>query len=262
MIHKALRKIPPARWFYNSRIMQRRRVYLNSKKSATKIIKREYHRSYSQCGEDIIVNLLFRALKIEKKEGNLTYLDIGANDPIHMNNTYFFFKKGYRGVCIEPDPVMFEKLERARKRDICLNLGIGVDNGTREADFYVMTANTLNTFSKEDALRFESFGHVKIEKIIRIPLVPINNLLNDYFNTCPDFISFDIEGLELEVLNSFDFETFKPAILCVETLTYANDNTEQKIPEIIDLVESKGYLVFADTYINTIFVDEKRWRNR
>jgi glycosyltransferase involved in cell wall biosynthesis len=57
--------------------------------------------SYSQCGEDIIIDFLLTWLKIK----NPTYLDIGANDPVKLSNTYYFYKKGSRGVLIEPDSI-------------------------------------------------------------------------------------------------------------------------------------------------------------
>lgn len=223
------------------------------------ILKKEkFNKSYSQCGEDIILNFLLNVLKIK----NPTYLDLGANDPIYFNNTYFFYERGYRGVCVEPDPILFEKLKRKRRKDICLNVGVGFNNEPVEADFYIMTANTLSTFSKKEALRYESYGTYKINEIIKIPLIPINDLIEINFNRYPDLISLDIEGLELKVLNSLDLNKFNPTILCIETLTYTEDKTEKKTSKIINFMVSKGYMVYADTYINTIFVNKKRWKNR
>jgi hypothetical protein len=52
--------------------------------------------SYSQCGEDILIDFVFKQLKIE----NPSYLDIGAHHPFHLNNTYYFYKNGSSGVNI------------------------------------------------------------------------------------------------------------------------------------------------------------------
>src|SRR5262249_29835011 len=55
--------------------------------------------SYSQAGEDLIVRFFFYHQRIS----NITYLDIGANEPIQLNNTYYFYRRGFRGVLVEPN---------------------------------------------------------------------------------------------------------------------------------------------------------------
>jgi hypothetical protein len=72
----------------------------------------------------------------------------------------------------------------------------------------------------------------------------------------------DIEGLDYDILNDWDFEKYRPEIFCIETITYTENNTENKIDKIIDLMKLKGYRVYADTYINTIFVSENAWGQR
>ena len=52
-------------------------------------LKVEYTRSYSQFGEDLIVNRILNLMGIEK----LSYLNIGAHNPVCLNNTYFFTKR-------------------------------------------------------------------------------------------------------------------------------------------------------------------------
>ena len=130
-----------------------------------KITGVSYNISYSQTGEDIIIDFLIGAKKIT----NFTYLDIGANNPVKINNTYKFYEAGYKGVCIEPDPTVFALLAKKRPRDTCLNIGIaGTASG--EADFYIMNNSGLNTFSKEEAASLEKNGHGKIDMVIRVPL--------------------------------------------------------------------------------------------
>ena len=218
--------------------------------------------SYSQCGEDLIVNFVFNAIKIK----NPTYVDIGAHHPTYLSNTYLFYQKGCHGICIEPDPYLFKKIKAQRPRDICLNIGAGI-NQEKSADFYIMTTRTLNTFSKQEAERYQTYGTDKIEKIIKMPLQNINDILNRYCNSnCssskPNFISLDIEGLDFEIIQTFDFSKYKPEVFCIETLTYTETKSEQKITKIIDFMKSQNYFVYADTYINTIFVHIDSWKNR
>ena len=214
-------------------------------------------KSYSQCGEDIIVDFIREALKIN----TFSYLDIGANDPITINNTYLFYRKGFKGVCVEPDPILYDRLRRVRKGDVCLNAGIGT-KAEKEADFYMMTVSTLNTFSKAEAERYQSYGNYKIEKTMKVPLISINGVIDQYLTPYPNFVSLDIEGLDFEIMETFDFSRFRPEIFCIETLTYTADNTEKKIKKLVDFVTDNGYMLYADTYINSIFVEKNIWKNR
>jgi FkbM family methyltransferase len=210
--------------------------------------------SYSQCGEDLIVSFLLGLLKISKP----TYLDIGAFHPKYLSNTYIFYKRGCSGVCVEPDPVLFNKFKKKRKHDTCLNIGVGAQS-IGEVDFFMMSTPTLNTFSMEEAERYQSYGTQKIKKILPIEIVSINAILENHFDTVPDFISLDVEGFDLKIIDAIDYNRFKPAVFCIETLSYTEDRTEEKQVPIIDLMHQHGYLTYADTYINTIFVEKGAW---
>jgi len=129
-------------------------------------------------------------------------------------------------------------------------------------DFYVMTERTLNTFSVEEAKRYESYGKTKIEKVLKINVLNVNDVMREYFHPKPNFVSLDVEGLELEILKSFNFKNYRPEVFCIETITYTEDKSEKKLNEIINFMCSKGYFVYADTYINTIFVEKKAWADR
>lgn len=215
------------------------------------------NKSYAQCGEDLVIKFLADKFGWKK----FTYLDIGTNHPKKFNNTYLFYKKGCRGVCVEPDPDLINSIKFSRPGDICVNVGLSAGEDT-EADFYVMTVNTLNTFSKEDAEKLDNEGIYKIKKVIRIPLKNINTILSENFNgKTPNLISLDVEGWNEEIIASMDFDKYRPEILCLETVTFATDHSEAKIDSIIDFVKSKGYFVYADTFINTIFINQKFWNN-
>lgn len=211
--------------------------------------------SYSQNGEDIIIKDLFARLGIQMP----TYLDIGANEPFRISNTYLLYSKGSKGVCIEPNPRLFNKLKTKRRRDIHINAGVSFNSQT-EADFYQFPENAsgLGTFSKEEAEFWETTGNAivgkhKIEAVIRMPLVNINDVMGQYFTPHPNLISLDVEGLDLDILKTMDFSRFRTEVICVETLGYAENNRETKNKPLIDFLLSKDYFLYADTYINSIF---------
>lgn len=212
--------------------------------------------SYSQCGEDLILQQLFMVLGI----GKISYLDIGAHHPTYLSNTYLFYENRGHGVCVEPDPSLFEEFGKKRPRDVNLNCGVGVSPG--EADFFVMSSSTLNTFSKEEAERYQSYGQQRIMKTIRTKLETINEIIRQNFKETPNLVSLDVEGLDYLILQNFDFGKYRPEVFCLETLSYTENKSERKLTEIIDLMHANGYLTYADTYINTIFVDTTAWNNR
>ena len=213
--------------------------------------------SYAQCGEDLIVDFIFRSMK----KPTPTYLDIGANHPTQINNTYHFYLKGSQGVCVEPDPFLSENIRRKRKRDVVLNIGIAADENAN-ANFYIMTARTLSTFSEAEAERYVSYGNQKIEQVIQIPCQTVNAVMKQHFPNSVDYVSIDVEGKDLEILQSFDFATYRPTVFCLETLSYTEDKSERKLSEIIDYMLAQDYLIYADTYINTIFVERTTWQQR
>jgi FkbM family methyltransferase len=212
--------------------------------------------SYAQCGEDLILQQLFSALGIR----TVIYLDVGAHHPTYLSNTYLFYESGGHGVCVEPDPVLFKEFAKKRPNDINVNCGVGTAQGL--AEFFVMSENTLNTFSKAEAERYESYGKHRIEEVISVELRTIGDIVETHFVKRPNLVSLDVEGMDYQILQSLDFRTFRPEVLCLETLTYTENKTERKLTEIISLMQANGYIVYADTYINTIFVDAAAWGGR
>lgn len=212
--------------------------------------------SYAQCGEDLIMQHLFMVLGITK----VVYLDVGAHHPTYLSNTYLFYKSGGHGVCVEPDPSLFRLLGAERPCDTHLACGVGVVS--EKADFFVMSSDTLNTFSKMEVERYQSYGKQRIEKIIKTELKTMSEIIEHNFEKCPNLISLDIEGMDYLILQNFDFKKYRPEVFCVETLTYAEDKSERKLTKIIELMRKNDYFSYADTYINTIFVDNIAWDNR
>ncbi|MES1981382.1 MAG: FkbM family methyltransferase [Pseudomonadota bacterium] len=212
--------------------------------------------SYAQCGEDLILQQLFSVLGIS----DVRYLDVGAHHPTYLSNTYLFYENGGSGVCVEPDPALFTEFAKKRPRDVNLNCGVGVTDGA--ADFFVMSTSTLNTFSKAEAERYQAYGRQRIVKTIQVELQTINKILAMSCGKCPNLVSLDIEGLDYLILQNFDFATYRPEVFCLETLTYTEDKSERKLTEIIQLMHANDYRTYADTYINTIFVDNLAWKNR
>ena len=213
--------------------------------------------SYSQAGEDAVIRFLFN--DFGKKQ--IQYLDLGTNIPDNGNNTYLFYRNGSGGVCVEADSSLIDKIKTVRPGDKVINAGVSVSE-EKEADFYIFNEPAINTFDKKEAEYRSSFGNYKIVKVVKVPLININELIKNNFNTYPDLLSIDIEGLDLDVLKSLDYTNYPIPVICVETCTYSENHIRPKDLTIAAFMITQGYEVYADTYINTIFVNKKWFYNK
>ncbi len=206
--------------------------------------------SFSQVGEDIIIKTLLKDLGIKSPQ----YLEIGSNHPIVDNNTYLFYLTGGKGVCVEPDKVLYDLIKQRRSNDIVLNVGVGI-NGMTEADFYSFPQpyTGWNTFSKAEADKRVAEAGINFLEVRKVKMLGVNTLIDTYFKSGVDVMSLDVEGLDLAIIKELDFTLHQPKIICIETVLFNNTHKKVKNQELIDYILGKGYLIYADTYINTIF---------
>jgi hypothetical protein len=90
--------------------------------------------------------------------------------------------------------------------------------------------------------------------VMKMPLISINRIITEHFPPeGPDFLSIDIESLDLPVLKTLDFTRFRPKVMCVETLV---TTTTRMNPETTTFLASHGYEVRGMTIANTIYRDQ------
>lgn len=210
------------------------------------------HVSYAQAGEDLVVNAIFGNLKRK----DISYLDIGAYDPVYLSNTYFFYRLGYRGVLVEPNVAMCEKLRAVRPYDKTLEAGIGIGK-TGMADYYVMSDPSWSTFDRAEAEHQvkATAGKVTLKEVRRMPLLDINEVMAEHFDgKAPAFVSIDAEGWHFAILKSMNFTRFRPPVVCIETKVSGEYRTIAEIPAFMN---AKGYVARGGSFVNTVFVDGK-----
>lgn len=225
--------------------------------TAHKIIKRLFFKnskiSYSQSGEDLIIDYVLKSRGIQFP----TYLDVGAFDPYLYNNTLIFYKRGCRGINIEPNVAQYRKFIKERRGD--LNLNIGVLHKKISLIYYMFDNPVLNTFSENEAKKIQEYGYKIIDKC-EIPILTLQDILKKYTNDVfPDILSLDVEGFDFEIIQSIDFNRSSPIIICIETISYSESGHGVKSDEIIQFLYSKNYILYADTNINSIFVKKEFW---
>jgi len=210
--------------------------------------------SYSQCGEDLIVQYIFNLRNINLP----SYIDIGANDPFFISNTALFYQKGCRGINIEANPKLIDKFHIHRPNDVNLNVGVGPRNG--DLDFYIMNDPTLSSFSKEESDNYIKTGKYHLVEKKLISLITINEVINKYCKgKFPDFMSLDAEGMDFEILKSIDFSNTSPKVICVEAAEYSSIGAGERRDDLISFLVEVGYYEYANTNLNAIMVKRDFW---
>ena len=205
-------------------------------------------RSWSQEGEDQILRRIF-----ERQQTGF-YVDIGAHHPMRFSNTYLFYKRGWKGINIDAMPGSMESFRRYRPRD--LNLELGIASEGQQLDYFVFNEPALNGFSKElSENRSDGSLNYKIQEVIKVRVVPLSSVLDRHLPPGQhiNFMSIDVEGLDLEVLRSNDWSKFRPSIVLAEVLGSSLHEIEQS--EIGQLMSSVGYELYAKC-MNTVFFKE------
>lgn len=193
--------------------------------------------SYSQRGEDLLIENLLN----KKRYG--FYVDVGAHHPTRFSNTKRFYDAGWSGINIDPNPTLIKKFEERRKRDI--NLALGVRDKSGSIEFYEFFPSTLSTFSPREARQYKGKGYRLISKN-KVPVKTLGSILREYAKGRDiDLLSVDTEGIDLEVLKSNDWKSFKPKVICVET--------KGNFGKISASLRKHGYLLKHNNGINSIF---------
>lgn len=171
---------------------------------------RDYQRrgSYSQHGEDRFILEFFE----NRKQG--TFLDIGASHPFRISNTYLLYQNGWRGVCVDPIPYFEGLYRRWRPEDVFVNTGVGAKNG--KLRYFELVPSVLSTFDEKLMRELVNVNRATLARTYDVEVVGINDLLASRFGCAPDFLSIDVEGLDLEILAAIDFERYRPRLICVE----------------------------------------------
>lgn len=208
---------------------------------------------YGQQGEDAILYSIFNDMIINSISG--FYIDIGAFHPTKYSNTKIFYDLGWHGINIEPLKSNYNLFIKQRTKDI--NLNIGISSKSEEKKFHVFDYNNMSTFSNETANKFEGMDRKVLYTEI-IKCYPLNYVLekNISKNQKIDFMNVDVEGLELEVLESNNWDVFRPKILLVEDLNIQYMDIDAFAnSDIIRFLKSINYNMIAKTPFTLIFED-------
>ena len=143
------------------------------------------------------------------------YIDVGAGHPIADNVSFWFYERGWRGICAEPQPNLAGLYKHIRPRDTVFEGLIGRTSG--DTDFHIVDrlhgfSTTVETHAK-GARQFGA-GYSTIKKQI----VTLAELCTRHNVGEIDFLKIDVEGAEADVLMGNDWQRFRPKIIVAEAI--------------------------------------------
>ncbi|MGB8546934.1 MAG: FkbM family methyltransferase [Xanthobacteraceae bacterium] len=164
--------------------------------------------SYSQNLEDVILQ---RALRYVQKG---CYVDVGASLPDTDSLSYAFYRRGWRGICVEPQ-AYGDGWNRLRPEDTFINAAVGEEQGSVILHVYDRVRE-VSTASPESIAHWRQFGF-QADRSVSVPILTLNQILNDHLRgRTLHFVSIDVEGMECEVLRGLDLKKYRPWIMVVE----------------------------------------------
>jgi FkbM family methyltransferase len=205
---------------------------------------RSTRRSYSEHQEDAWV--LEELRKLDLRGG--VYVEVGANHPTRISNTYLLYRHGLRGVVIEPDAALLRLHRRVRPGDIAV--GVGCGRAASLGRFHVLSRHVLSSFSEE---HLAAYAGTRLRRVDYVPILPLDTVMAAIAHEWIYFLSIDTEGFDDEVLAGAPQTLERTLFLCVEAY---NEEMEGKVraqlPQHFTLIRRVG--------INLLLRNATFWR--
>lgn len=201
---------------------------------------------YSQCGQDKwLIDHHFKGVN------NGCFVDIGAHDGVSFSNTLKLEELGWTGVAVEPMPETYKKLKNSRKCTTvngCISRVSGQDSFRLISGYSQMLSGLVSEYGEQhlERIKREIEEHGGSYRDIDVNCFNFNELMamNDIVHI--DYLNLDVEGGELAVLESIDFNE-----VYIEVIGVENNYLDARIPK---LLARKGFkleaLVGDEIYIN------------
>ena len=204
------------------------------------LLGRGYNKSFGQFGEDAVLQTL-----LQKKKA--TYIDVGAYHPVLYSNTYAFYKRGWSGVVIDANLNSKLLFNVFRPRDTFINAAVGKE-GTKT--YYNYSDPAFNQLSDIEPPLPNGVSLVSKDVVKVIPLETLVGNIGPV-----DLLNIDVEGLDLEVLETYDWNN-PPRVIAIEVHDF-NAETPKNSPAYVFLHE-KGYRLTALCGVTLIFTTKYR----
>ena len=195
--------------------------------------------SFSKAGDDI------QLYKLINNDSPGVYVDVGCWHPVKASNTYFFYNRGWKGICIDPNPELIPLYKQLRPNDVFVNAGIS--NSKTPLDYYMLKESSMNTFSYDFLVKHQLDS--QILNTFKVPMYSLKEVLDKNLNENDrlDFFDIDVEGFDLEVLKTNDWKKYRPKVIVIESDSPLKEDITS---EIVNYLEAVNYKLIGKSIIN------------
>jgi FkbM family methyltransferase len=168
------------------------------------------------------------------------FVDVGANAPQDGSQTFAMERRGWSGVLVEPQPTLAEQLRRERRAKVYAVACSAPENAGKTLTLYL--AGIQSSLQAD----FYAAG-MQRAGAIEVPVMTLDQVLEDAgAPPALDFVSIDVEGHDIEVLDGFDLSRWRPRLLLIEDVV-------QNL-RLHRYLTGRGYRWFRRTGINSWYV--------
>ncbi len=211
---------------------------------------------YAQCGEDVIVAGFAEAAVrtgVIPAWNRLVCVEVGANHAFGDSNSYLLEKRhAVRSILVEANPDLVPNLRTGRPKATVVNVAICADDG-ETITLYRSRHSELSSLSRQFVDGWHE-GRVGVADAIEVPAMRIRELFEQCVaaNERILLLSIDIEGADRPVILDTPFDTVRPVLVMLEPSERFHRGEGQRM---VDLMAARGYVLFAQTRVNLMFVD-------
>jgi FkbM family methyltransferase len=185
---------------------------------------------------------------------NGTFVDIGAHDGITYSNTYYLEQvRGWTGIAVEPHPAVYKML-RENRNCRTVNACVGARSGTKIflaiSGYCEMLSGVMDEYHPDHLARIDAeiSRHGGSRTTYEIECLTLNDIFGTYGVREIDYMTIDVEGSELSILQAIDWTRVRIKVIGVE-----NNYQDFRIPR---LLISQGYKFHSILGVDEFYVLE------
>jgi len=217
-------------------------------RNAVVSLKHWFNNDYSQAGETKAI------IKLLQKGKNQTgfFIEIGANDGFTFSATYGLVKKGWSGLSVEANPLVYNKLNQNLHRFTKIKtVHAAVAQASQPVKLFLGNNDPQGLYSTLCNDQNEWFAEHRSEHFIEVPGITLSELLDkNAVPTLPDLLLIDAEGMDLEVLQTLDFIKYRPRLIVTEDYAPKNEVKSK-------LLRAHGYRFEQQVGCNGFWLDRE-----
>ncbi len=199
-------------------------------------------KSYSQFGEDVIVRSLCK-----NKKG--VYIDVGTYHPVLYSNTYALYKNGWSGLVIDPNIGLKPLYALLRPRDTFIPVGVGSEN---ISTYHRFNDGAYNTFNNEVADKCKKLNWLHYLGGTKCKIRSLSYIIKEYNIRNIDFLNIDVEGNDMNVLESYDWSV-RPRFISIESSDFNPDTPHKN--KLYKFLRNKSYDLVGLSGVSLVWAD-------